>query len=140
MVDIKFSMFFDKPGVIKHVKDGTESVLSKAGAFTRRTMKGLIRPGKKPAKPGKPPKSHTGIFKDLIYFGYDEKTQSVVIGPKLSKRSQSPTVPELLDRGGTIAHHWKTGKPATYHAFPYVQPALEIEAPKFPELFTNAIK
>lgn len=138
MIDIKFNMFFDRAGVVQHVRDGTKSVLSKAGAFARRTMKGLIRSGKNPAKPGNPPKSHTGLFKELIFFGYEAASQSVVIGPAFRSR-QNPPVPQLLNDGGE-AINWRTGKPATYQAFPFVEPTLAIEAPKFPELFTNAIK
>lgn len=138
MIDVKFSMFFDRANVQKHVKDCTKSVLSKAGAFARRTMKGLIRSAKKSADPGDPPKSHTGRLKDLIYFGYDEQSQSVVIGPALFK-SQNPTVPQLLNEGG-VTKHWRTGKPARYRAFPFVEPTMEIEEPKIPNLFRDAIK
>lgn len=138
MVNITFDMFFDRAGVVKHIRDGTKSVLAKAGAFGRRTMKGIIRSGKKPAKPGNPPKSHSGTFKELIFFGYDESTESMVYGPQLFKKGDPP-VPQLLNEGG-IGVNSRTRKPATYRAFPFVEPTLDIEAPKFPELFTNSIK
>ena len=139
MIDVKFSMFFDTEGVKKHVRDGTKSFLSKVGAFARRTMKGLIRPGKKSAKPGSPPKSHTGLFKELIFFGYDAESQSVVVGPQFRK-SQKPPVPQLLNEGGTVAKHWRTGKPAAYNKFPYVEPTWEIEEENWPNLFRESIK
>src|SRR5690349_8419313 len=100
-INIKFSSFFDRPAVKAKVKDGTQSALSKIGAFVRRSAKGLIRPGKKAAKPGNPPKSHVGTLKDLIFFAYDDKNDSVVIGPQLFRSKTNPTVPQLLEVGGT---------------------------------------
>ena len=162
MVDITFDMFFDRENVKRHVKDGTKSFLSKAGAFARRTMKGIIRAGKKPAKPGTPPKSHTGLFKEKIYFGFDESTQSVVVGPSFFKK-QSPPVPQLLNEGGSVPGNGRTiyvdpgqgrdasgrfvsGKRAVrvtgnmqYRSFPYVAPTWDKVEPQFPKLFSNAI-
>jgi hypothetical protein len=137
VVDIKFSQFFDRAAVIEKVEDGTKSVLAKAGAFVRTRAKSSIRSRKKPATPGTPPSSHTGILKNLILFGYEPATESVVIGPKLF-RSANPTGPELLEYGGngkTLA-----GKPAIYQKFPFMEPALEAERDHFAELFSNAIK
>jgi len=129
-------MFFDRENVIKHVKDGTKSALSKLGSYVRRTAKGLIRPGKKAAKPGNPPHSHAGQLKELIYFGYDEQTESMVVGPQLFKR-RNPTVPDLLEHGGTTTDY--RGRRATYRGNPFMLPALEKESAKAPSLFANAI-
>lgn len=138
MIGINYSMFFDRPGVIKHVKDGTKSALSKAGAFIRTRARSLIRPRKRAAKPGQPPSSHEGTLRRLIFFGYDTNTESVVVGPKLSKGS-NPTVPHLLEFGG-VTKHWKSKRPAKYHAFPYMKPALELEKSNLPAAFAGAIK
>ena len=137
MVDVKFSMFFDRAGVIKKVKDGTKSVLSKAGAFVRRRAQTSIRKRKKSSTPGSPPSSHVGLLRQLIFFGYDARTESVVVGPKLLK-SKSPTVPQLLEFGGRV--RTKEGTPNTYRRFPFMAPALKAEAPKFPSLFANAVR
>lgn len=154
MVDIKFSMFFDRPAVIKRVKDGTKSVLSKAGAFVRRRAKSSIRKRKRSAEAGNAPSSRTGRLRDLIYFGYDAITQSVVIGPLLF-RKRTPTVPLLLEIGGEITTteeryvrdgdegrltKMPPGTKLTYAKFPYMQPAWDAERPNFPGLFTNSIK
>lgn len=141
MVDIKFEMFFDRPRVLRKVKDGTKASLSKLGAFVRRTAKGLIRSGKRSAKPGSPPKSHLGILKDLIFFGYDERRESVVVGPQLFKgkaQRANPTVPNLLEFGGETVN-WR-GHAAVYHAFPFMHPAMEKESPKFPDVFSGCVK
>jgi hypothetical protein len=166
LVDIKLSMFFDRASVQRKVKDGTKSVLARAGAFVRRTAKGLIRPGKKPAKPGNAPHSHLGLLKQFIFFGYDERTESVVIGPALlnGKSDSNVTVPELLEFGGEAVLRKdiyvtnevgrdargkfvtggkslvKAGTHLLYHKFPFMAPAMEQEAPKFPQLFSDAVK
>lgn len=142
MLDIDFKYFFDKPAVLKKIKDGTQSVLAKAGSFVRTRAQRSIRPRKKSSAPGQPPSSHTGLLRSLIFFAYDPSSESVVIGPKLlsgSKRKGSATVPQLLEFGGA-ATHWKTGKPATYAKFPFMEPALEAERDQFAGLFRDAIK
>ncbi len=138
MIDVKFSMFFDRPNVIKRIKDGTKSTMSKAGAFIRQRAKSSIRPRKRIAKPGEPPSSHEGTLKRLIFFGYDSSTDSVVIGPKLSKGGK-PTIPHLLEFGGSTKS-WRNGKTAKYRAFPFMAPALEAEQQKFAGLFDGAVK
>lgn len=138
MLEVKFSGFFDRPGVIAKVKDGTKSVLSRAGAFIRTRARSSIKKRKRSSEPGEPPSSHTGRLKDLIFFAYDKITESVVIGPLLF-RKRTPVVPLLLELGGE-ATHWRTGEKTRYSAFPFMQPARDAEAPKFPGLFTNAIK
>lgn len=138
MINIKYSQFFDRPRVMKKVKDGTASVLAKAGAHIMTRAKRSIRPRKGSAKPGNPPFSHEGNLRDLIFFGYEKKTDSVVVGPKLSKGG-NPTIPQALEFGGTLTH-WRTKKATRYHAFPYMAPALTAEVPNFPELFSGAIR
>ncbi len=65
----------------------------------------------------------------MIFFQFDPSTKSVVVGPKLFRKTGVPTVPEKLELG-------KGG----YNAFPFMRPALEKEAVNFPKLFTNAVK
>lgn len=135
-LDIKTSMFFDQPRVMARVKDGTKSMLSKAGAFIRTVARRSIRPRKDSALPGQPPSSHTGLLRDRIFFGYDTSTESLVVGPTLSK-GQRPTAPELLEFGGKI---FRRGKMLFYRKFPFMAPALESEAPKFPGLLGGSVK
>ena len=78
--DIK-RMFFDRQAVISKVDAATRRVLSRFGAFVRRSAKSSIRKRKKAAPPGQPPSSHTGLLKKFIFFGYDADRRSVVIGP-----------------------------------------------------------
>ena len=134
MVYVKFSMFFDSKKVVNAVDKATRAVLSKAGSFIRQTAIGSIRTRKKSAHPGNPPHSHNGWFKRLIFFGYDATNQSVVVGPQLLNGGKgNPTVPEVLERGGVR-------KGQSYHAFPYMGPALDANQEKFAGLFAGAVK
>lgn len=112
-IDQSKSFFFDVPRVIKAMDAATRSGLSKAGAYIRRSAKGLIRKvGKsgKPSQPGNPPKSRTGVLKDFIFFAWDPTARTVVIGPaktnqvffKGSGQPVSGTAPEVLEYGGQI--------------------------------------
>ena len=93
-------LFFDRQAVISRVDPATRKVLSKFGAFVRRTAKGSIRNRKAAAPPGSPPSSHTGLLKKFIFFGYDPQRESVVIGPtRLDRRGQGEA-PSLLEHGG----------------------------------------
>ena len=107
------NLFFDRARVLEADERATIKNLSKAGAFIRRTAKGLIRAvGKKgtPSKPGSPPKSRTGFLKEFIFFVFEQSKGSVLIGAaKLNQvfvgRSGRPvagTVPSVLEYGGQI--------------------------------------
>lgn len=161
--------FFDR-AILNATDKAKVKVLSKFGAFVRRTAKGLIRKGKKQSKPGSPPKSHTGILKRFLYFVYDKNSSSVLIGPAKTNQvffkgigqPATGTVPSVLEYGGTIGTleifkwgKWRradlrskrrnAGLPARLRrskiaARPYMAPALAKESPKFASLWLNTIK
>lgn len=62
------------------------------------------------SRPGQPPHSHTGLLPNFIAFRYDARTQGVVIGPRAlnmifydgNGQPARGTVPEVLEKGGTI--------------------------------------
>jgi hypothetical protein len=89
--------FFDKKLVKGLLTDTTRKALSKAGAFVQRTAKlSLSRTGKKPSKPGTPPRKRVGLLRDQVFFVFDPDTFSVVVGPRrLNMVAMSP-----LKRGG----------------------------------------
>lgn len=161
------------------VEKGRITVLSKVGAFVRRTDQQSIRDGvrvtngvskrSKPSKPGRPPKSWTGLLRDFIWFSYDPESQSVVIGPVplnqfhvVNGALAQGGVPHVLEYGGTIGFReyqlsgglWvpfgrrarsRQGRPTrvrsvTIAARPHTRPALEKNIPKFPGLWANSIK
>lgn len=113
IMNVKFKVtraFFDTEAVLKAIGKERVKRLSKAGAFVRRSAKGLIRSGKKSSQPGSPPHSHTGKLKNNIFFAYDGPSDSVVIGPEKTNqvffdgdgKPASGTVPETLEFGGSI--------------------------------------
>lgn len=100
----------------------TLRVLAKAGAFVRRKQKSSIRYSKKPSQPGQPPAAHrSGSFtrtklnkktgqsaqqsqsplRELIFFGFDPTTKSVIVGPVQFLRARQQGIPETLEKGGT---------------------------------------
>ena len=78
--DVK-TMFFDRRAVIDAIGRANVKVLSRAGAFIQRRAKSSIRKRKRASRPGEPPSSHVGTLRNLIYFGFDTGTRSVVVGP-----------------------------------------------------------
>lgn len=155
-------MFFDRTAVINAVDKAKRQVLSKAGAFVRRTAKGLIRSRKSVSKPFRPPTSWTGLLKQFIFFGYDASTGSVVIGPvKLNRKGE---VPNLLEFGGTVKSRRfrrfraqagrdrrgrytqgdiveiAEGTSMTYQPRPYMGPALAENVTKLPPLWAGSVR
>jgi hypothetical protein len=133
-------LFFDRQAVISRVDPATRKVLSKFGAFVRRTAKGSIRNRKTAAPPGSPPSSHTGLLKKFIFFGYDPDQRSVVIGPTRLDRRGRGEAPSLLEHGGqtTLTRRGKRER-ATYRARPYMGPAFEKEQPKLPAMWRDSV-
>ena len=138
--DIK-RMFFDRQAVISKVDAATRRVLSRFGAFVRRSAKSSIRKRKKPAPPGQPPSSHTGLLKKFIFFGYDADRRSVVIGPTRLNQKGRGEAPPLLEYGGkaTLVRRGKK-KRVTYQARPYMGPAFEKEKPQLPAMWRGSVR
>ena len=148
MIDMKLGKlggtFFNHKKVIAATDKATRSVLSRFGAFVRRTARSSIRRRKKAAPPGRPPSSHTGLLKKFIFFGYDASRKSVVIGPaKLSGKSSG--IPRTLEMGGSsVTEITKKGKPRqkkiAIAARPFMGPAFEKEKPKLPAMWRDSIQ
>jgi len=133
-------LFFDKKAVTSRVDRTTRRVLSRFGAFVRRTARSSIRKRKRTSEPGKPPSSHTGLLKRFIFFGYDPRKDSVVIGPvRLSQKGRGEA-PSLLEHGGnTQVEHRGQRKRARVRARPFMGPAFEQEQPKLPAMWRDSI-
>ena len=142
MIGFKITkLFFDKKAVRDKVDAGTRRVLSKFGAFVRRTARGSIRKRKKPSPPEQPPSSHVGLLKKFIFFGYEPAKRSVVIGPvRLSQKGRGEA-PHLLEYGGagTVVRRGKR-KRARYAARPFMGPAMTKEEPKLPEMWRDSLR
>ena len=134
-------LFFDKKAVRDKVDAGTRRVLSKFGAFVRRTARSSIRKRKKPSSPGAPPSSHIGLLKKFIFFGYEPVKRSVVIGPvRLSQKGRGEA-PHLLEYGGTgtVERQGKRRR-AKVRARPFMGPAFEKEEPKLAAMWRDSIR
>jgi len=122
-------VFFDSEIVKRAMDSARRRALSKFGAYVRTRAKSSIRKRKRVSSPGDPPSSHTGRLKKSIFFSYDQKNGSVVVGPlRYGKNAAS-----VLEHGGT-----SNGK--LYRARPYMKPAFDKELPNAPKLFKDSIK
>lgn len=95
------------------------------------------------APPGKPLYVHEGSLRRLIFFGYDESSESVVIGPLGFRRSDAHNV---LEFGGTTVvekrrrKSKRTRRRIRIVQRPYMGPALEKERSKLPKLWANRVR
>ncbi len=129
-------LFFDNEKIIRSVDTATRKVLSRFGAFVRRTAKGSIRKRKKTSAPGQPPTSHTGFLKRFIFFSFEPNRKSVVIGP-MRLNQKTADAPHVLEYGGTATIK---DEKVNIRPRPYMGPAFNKEKQKLPQLWKNAIK
>lgn len=103
-ISVTKSIFFDRDRIIRATDQKERKVLALTGGFGRQVMKRGMRRRKSISPPGGYPHAHAGQLRNLIYFGYDLPSGSLVIGPTLfaskSGSGSSKTVPELLNEGG----------------------------------------
>jgi hypothetical protein len=148
-------LFFDRQRVLSAVDRATRRVLARFGAFVRTRARTSIRRRRTVSPPGGPPHSHVGLLRRLIVFAFEPRRQSVVIGPLLSngRQSERPTVPELLEEGGTVTRRTARRQPQgngperlrgsarlRYRARPYMRPAFERERAKLPALWRDSVR
>lgn len=137
-------LFFDKKAVLRKVDRATRRVLSKFGAFVRRAARSSIRKRKRVSAPGAPPSSHSGLLKKFIFFGYEPKKRSVVIGPaRLNQKIGD--APEALEYGGTSTvveglRGRRRKRRVRIKARPYMGPAFKKEQPKLPAMWRGSVR
>jgi hypothetical protein len=175
-------MFFDRMAVIRAMEEKKLRALAVAGGFIRTTAQRSMRWGfrrsqrakeafgtkaqqerareirvqkRSPSEPGKPPKAWSGELRELLFFGWDEQSQSMLVGPEGFKNSIAPNVhefggvikvPAKYTRsrlgGGRSSREERNRKiPIRYPARPYMGPALNIaiERDKIPEAFKDSV-
>jgi hypothetical protein len=131
--------FFDRAAVLQYMDKRTLKFLRHAGGYVRKTARNSMRQVKKPSPPGQPPRARSGQLKEMLYFSFEPRNRSVVVGPAGFGKS---VVPRLLEEGGTeqmrIAPVYRHGKivgfshrktdpikTARYPARPYMKPAFD---------------
>ncbi len=132
--------FFDRKAIQSKVDAASRRVFSKFGAFVRQRARTSIRRKKgKSAPAGSPPYSHTGLLRKFIFFAWDASRESVVIGPALlSGRPSAPTIPEVLEHGGS--ERAPRGGTTRYAARPFMVPAFEAEKPRLPQMWKDSVR
>lgn len=111
--------FFDRQKVIKAVDRQTRRSLSRSLSFVRRTARrDVLRRRKRTSSPGSPPSIHsknpTASLR-TIFFVYDQRTKSGVVGPVKLNQSNitntgSKTIPQVMEEGGPVRipeEQWK---------------------------------
>jgi hypothetical protein len=158
--------FFDRPAVQSRVDKAKLKTLRHAGGAVRLRARRSLRRAKGSSKPGNPPRVHSqdnvANLRNILFALSDE--DSVLIGPvgldsKRGKSNSQGSVPALLELGGLsiileklAGHKWlpigqrwpRPGQPVrkrhlNIFARPYMKPALEEEAPRFPNLFARSL-
>lgn len=90
------------------------------------------------SKPGEPPRSIQGFLRTHIYFVYEPKTRSVVVGPA-RLQGTSGEVPQALEQGGQV-WSYRLKRNVSIKPRPFMRPALNAEAGNFPQLFRNSLR
>jgi hypothetical protein len=143
------NLFFDRNVVKRKTDTAARRVLSRFGAFVRRSARSSIRRRKRPSPPGSPPSSHTGLLRKFIFFGYEPDKRSVVIGPVRLSQNGRGEAPSLLEHGGTATLDRRgpstslradKRKRTRYRPRPFMGPAFEKERPKLPAMWAGSIK
>ena len=140
MIEMRMKMlFFDAPAVRRAVDRATRRQLSGAGAFIRERAMTSIRKRKRISRPGRPPHSHAGHLRRLIFFAYDPGSESMVIGPVRFKTGEAPN---LLEFGGRAVREARSGRRrrVRYRRRPFMGPALAAELPELPNRWRNSVR
>ena len=132
-------LFFDQAKVGRAMSKAERRVLSKFGAYIRRTAKSSIRKRKRVSQVGSPPSSHTGLLKKFIFFLYEPERRSVIIGPVLLGKGTD--APRLLEHGGSAVRRKRRKRVRmTYAARPFMGPAMDKEKPKLPAMWRDSVR
>ena len=132
-------LFFDQAKVGRAMSKAERRVLSKFGAYVRRSARSSIRKRKRVSQPGSPPSSHTGLLKKFIFFLYEPTRRSVIIGPVLLGKGTD--APRLLEHGGSaVRRKRKKRVRATYRPRPFMGPAMQREKPKLPAMWRGSVR
>lgn len=137
------ALFFDKGPVARALDAKTRKVLSKFGAYVRRGAQRSMRTRRGPAPPGRPPHAHgRRQLRKFLFFYYDPRKKSVVVGPVPLPRTARRMIPMTHEYGGTIprVRLGRLGRKSggRYPARPYMRPAFGAEIGKVKQWYAEA--
>ncbi len=145
----KARSFFNSKAVTKRVDATAGKVLRKFGGFVKRTARQSISKGKSRqiSRAGHPPKGHTGLLKNRIFFWFSDFTRSVIIGPE-KVQTKGDVKLSALEHGGrtTFRPRRRRGarqrptKNVFIQARPFMGPALMENEPKLSGMWKDSVK
>lgn len=155
--------FFDRPVVTSALDRVTHQVFSRFGGYVRKASRSNLKHFYRgPSEAPNPPHSHTGLLRDFIYYTYDRKRRTVVIGPVRIRSPNAPDIPRKLELGGAFrltevqlsGGFWvrPSNRRATQHprqrptrvrmgtieARPFMAPAFQAGLKKLPDFWVEA--
>lgn len=146
MLSVNTSMFLDRSKVFKALDRKRQVVLLRTGGYTRTIMRNSMKRAKKGpgggSKPGQPPRYRIGTLRNKIAFGFDPRTESVVVGTENFRTKTKPaggkTTAELINEGGTARITTPAGVTrASYAPRPFTPPAEAAGAVFFNDLIES---
>jgi hypothetical protein len=141
-VDQAKGLFFDSRGVQAATTRAERRVLPRFGAYVRRSARSSIRKRKRTSAPGQPPSSHTGLLKRFIFFAYEPRHRSVVIGPVRLNQKTGEALP-ALEHGGRVrivSRKCRRRKTVTIRPRPFMGPAFEREKTGLSAMWRDSIR
>ena len=132
--------FFDQTRVIRDMDRKTKKVMSKGGAYIRRTAQTSMRTKKGSSPPGSPPYAHgQKKLRKNIFFIYDPERKNLVVGPTLFERTRDKKIPSTLESGGVVTRFMRgKAKTLNYEPRPYMGPAGDKIAPQIVQWYKDA--
>lgn len=133
-------LFLDRAHIIQKIGAAKVKTLMRSGGRIRTTATRSMRYRKKASAPGQPPSAHKergALLRKLLFFVYDQSTDSVVVGPVGFGKAEAPSAEEF----GGIITRVRRGKVqrAIYPPRPFMSPALTKEEPKLPDEWSGSV-
>ncbi len=134
-------LFLDRRPIMDRTDRWWRRAAMRVGGYLRRAARSQIRRRKRISKPGQGPTSWTGLLKRNIFFAYDPRRRTVVVGP--AALNKATDAPHLLEFGGRTSLEQEVDgrrvrRLAYYRPRPYMKPALEKTRKKIPSLLRQA--
>jgi hypothetical protein len=132
--------------VLAKMASASRKALMKQGSYLRTVARNLIRSKPQPSAAGNPPRNVTGLLRNFIIYRYDPGPMSIVVGPALlgGSKNRNPTVPEILETGGTVMATVRRGKEwqkrrVAVAARPYMAPAKDRSQEKLNQFWKESL-